>query len=99
MKILIFVCGEGLGHTGRCISLTNEFLGAGHEVDIGAYGYSKELIEKSGLKATEIPQELFLQGTNGSLNLKNSILSTVKGISPVKTKKYLTSSRRVHLIL
>lgn len=81
MKLLIFVCGEGLGHTGRCISLANEFLAAGHDVDIGAYGYSKELIEKSGLKVTEIPQELFLKGSNGSLDMKRSILATVKGIS------------------
>ncbi|MEZ5334805.1 MAG: glycosyltransferase [Methanolobus sp.] len=87
MKFMVFVCGEGLGHTGRCISLANELINAGHEVDIGAYGYSKELIEKSGIKATEVPQELFLKGSRGSLNLKDSMLATVKGISPFKIKK------------
>lgn len=86
MRFLIFVCGEGLGHTGRCISLANELLAAGHSVHIGAYGYSKELIEKSGHSATEIPQELQLTGKDGSLDLKNSIMSTVKGISPGKIR-------------
>ncbi|WP_342305873.1 glycosyltransferase [Methanolobus sp. ZRKC5] len=86
MRFLIFVCGEGLGHTGRCISLANELLVAGHSVHIGAYGYSKELIERSGHRATEIPQELQLTGKDGSLDLKNSIMSTVKGISPGKIR-------------
>ncbi|WP_319507808.1 glycosyltransferase [uncultured Methanolobus sp.] len=81
MKFLIFVCGEGLGHTGRCISLANELLGSGHSVRIGAYGYSKELIERSGHRATGIPQELKLSGKDGSLDLKSSIISTAKGLS------------------
>ncbi|SFM91061.1 glycosyltransferase [Methanolobus profundi] len=81
MRFLIFVCGEGLGHTGRCISLANELLSAGHEVTIGAYGYSKELIERSGHMVTEIPQELKLSGKDGSLDLRGSIMATVQGIS------------------
>ncbi|WP_269848631.1 hypothetical protein [Methanosarcina horonobensis] len=49
MKILLFICGEGLGHTGRCLALGREFLAAGHEVNFGAYGYSKELVQKNRL--------------------------------------------------
>lgn len=86
MRFLIFVCGEGLGHTGRCISLANELLSAGHSVHIGAYGYSKELIEKSGHQVTKIPQELQLTGKDGSLDLKSSIMATIKGISPGKIR-------------
>ncbi|WP_094228638.1 UDP-N-acetylglucosamine--N-acetylmuramyl-(pentapeptide) pyrophosphoryl-undecaprenol N-acetylglucosamine transferase [Methanolobus psychrotolerans] len=81
MKFLIFVCGEGLGHTGRCISLANELLAAGHSVCIGAYGYSGELIERSGHRTRQIPRELNLTGNNGSLDLKSSIVGTAKSIS------------------
>ncbi|WP_340819002.1 glycosyltransferase [Methanolobus sp. WCC4] len=81
MRFLIFVCGEGLGHTGRCISLANELISAGHDVTIGAYGYSKELIERSGLSVMEVPQELKLNGKNGSLDLRNSIMATAGAIS------------------
>ena len=81
LTFLIFVCGEGLGHTGRCISLASELLGSGHNVFIGAYGYSKKLIEESGHNVMEIPQELRLSGNKGSLDLKSSIFSTAKGIS------------------
>jgi uncharacterized protein (TIGR00661 family) len=81
MIFLIFVCGEGLGHTGRCISLASETINEGHTVFIGAYGYSQKLIEESGHIVEEIPQELRLSGKKGSLDLKSSILSTAKGIS------------------
>ncbi|WMW24374.1 glycosyltransferase [Methanolobus sediminis] len=81
MIFLIFVCGEGLGHTGRCISLAAEMLNSGHTVFIGAYGYSQKLIEESGLIVEDIPRELSLSGKKGSFDLKSSIFSTVKGIS------------------
>lgn len=78
MKVLIFICGEGLGHTSRCIALGRELLAAGHEVYLGAYGYSKEFIERKGYKTVEIPPEIKLVGESGSLNLKRSIISTLK---------------------
>ncbi|WP_407357165.1 UDP-N-acetylglucosamine--N-acetylmuramyl-(pentapeptide) pyrophosphoryl-undecaprenol N-acetylglucosamine transferase [Methanolobus sp. WCC5] len=94
MRFLIFVCGEGLGHTGRCISLAGELLAAGHDVCIGAYGYSRELIERSGCNASEIPQELKLEGENGSLDLKSSVTSTVKSISVKNIKQVLSLIER-----
>ena len=60
MKIIILICGEGLGHTSRCLALGKEFLAAGHEVHFGAYGYSKEMVEKTGYSAHEIPSEIKL---------------------------------------
>ncbi|MDD3042018.1 MAG: glycosyltransferase [Methanosarcinaceae archaeon] len=78
MKILLFMCGEGLGHTSRCLALGKEFLAAGHDVHFGAYGYSKELIEKTGYKAHEIPPELTLVGDKGSLSLSKSIGATFR---------------------
>lgn len=81
MKVFIFICGEGLGHTSRCIALGQELLATGHEVYLGAYGYSKELLERKGYRTVEIPPEIKLVGESGSLNLKRSIISTLKSES------------------
>lgn len=78
MKVMIFVCGEGLGHTSRCISLAREMESAGHEVHFGAYGYSAELIKRKGYAVHNIPSEVTLVGKAGKLNLKRSILATFK---------------------
>lgn len=78
MKIMLFVCGEGLGHTSRCIPLAQQMEEAGHDVLIGAYGYSRELIEKKGLTTVEIPPEIQLVGDAGSLDLKRSVLASIK---------------------
>lgn len=78
MRILILVCGEGLGHTSRCIALARELVFAGHEVHFGAYGYSQELIERKGYTVSTIPSEITLVGEAGALDLKASILETLK---------------------
>jgi uncharacterized protein (TIGR00661 family) len=78
MRTLILVCGEGLGHTSRCIALAKELVSAGHEVHFGAYGYSQELIERKGYAVTAIPSEITLVGNAGTLDLKSSILKTIK---------------------
>lgn len=78
MKILILICGEGLGHTSRCLALGKEFLTAGHEVHFGAYGYSKEMVEKTGYEANEIPSEIKFVGKAGTLDFTGSIEATLK---------------------
>jgi uncharacterized protein (TIGR00661 family) len=78
MRILILVCGEGLGHTSRCIAIAKELVSADHEVHFGAYGYSQELIERKGYAVTTIPSEITLVGNAGTLDLKSSILRTLK---------------------
>jgi uncharacterized protein (TIGR00661 family) len=89
MKILLFICGEGLGHTGRCLSLGKEFLAAGHEVNFGAYGYSKELVKKSGYSAYEIPPEIKLAGESGTFDIGKSIKETLNNLSPFGFRKLL----------
>lgn len=79
MRILIFICGEGLGHTSRCTALGRELLAAGHEVHFGAYGYSKKFVERKGYKTHELPPEIKLVGASGGLDLKKSVLETLKG--------------------
>lgn len=78
MRIMLLICGEGLGHTSRCLALGKEFLAAGHEVRFGAYGYSKEMIERAGYSASEIPSEVKLVGDAGALDLKGSVNATLK---------------------
>ncbi|NPE28106.1 glycosyltransferase [Methanococcoides sp. SA1] len=78
MKIMLFVCGEGLGHTSRCISLAQQMKTSGHEVLMGAYGYSKDLIETKGLRTTEMVPEIQLVGNSGSLDIKSSVIATIK---------------------
>jgi UDP-N-acetylglucosamine--N-acetylmuramyl-(pentapeptide) pyrophosphoryl-undecaprenol N-acetylglucosamine transferase len=78
MKIMIFICGEGLGHTSRCLALGKELLAAGHEIKFGAYGYSKDMAEKAGYTAQEIPSEIKLVGKAGGLDLTGSIEATLK---------------------
>jgi len=89
MKILLFICGEGLGHTGRCLSLGKDFLAAGHEVNFGAYGYSKELVQKSGYSAYEIPPEIKLAGESGTFDIGKSIKETLNNLSPSGFRKLL----------
>ncbi len=78
MKVMIFVCGEGLGHTSRCISIGRELTSAGHEICFGAYGYSRKLIDRNGFVTHEIPPEITLVGKEGSLNINKSIFATFK---------------------
>lgn len=78
MKIMLFVCGEGLGHTSRCVSLAQQMKASGHEVLMGAYGYSKDLIETKGLRTVEMAPEIQLVGDSGSLDLKSSVIATIK---------------------
>src|SRR5512133_2137216 len=78
MRIMIFMCGEGLGHTSRCLALGKELLAAGHEIEFGAYGYSKDLVEKTGYRAQEIPSEIKLVGKAGGLDMAGSIEATLK---------------------
>lgn len=89
MKLLLLMCGEGLGHTSRCLALGKEFLAAGHEVNFGAYKHSKKLIEKTGYMAYEIPSEIRLAGETGVFDIKKSIVETLKNVSPSDFRKLL----------
>jgi uncharacterized protein (TIGR00661 family) len=89
MKIIILICGEGLGHTSRCLALGKEFMAGGHEVHFGAYGYSKEMVEKAGYTAHEIPSEIKLIGKAGTLDFTGSIEATLKNVDILGGPKLL----------
>jgi len=78
MKVQIFVCGEGLGHTSRSLAVGNRLKNAGYEVLFSAYGYSKEHIEKAGFDVLEIPSEIKLVGGSGSLSIGESVAETFR---------------------
>jgi UDP-N-acetylglucosamine--N-acetylmuramyl-(pentapeptide) pyrophosphoryl-undecaprenol N-acetylglucosamine transferase len=89
MKILLLICGEGLGHTSRCLALGKEFLAAGHKVSFGAYGYSRELVQKTGYSALEIQPEIKLAGEAGTFDIGKSIRETLNNISLSGFRKLL----------
>ncbi len=95
MKIVVLICGEGLGHTSRCLALGKEFLAAGHKVHFGAYGYSKEMIEKTGYSAHEIPSEIKLVGKAGTLDFTGSIEATLKNADILGGPKLLKLIRDI----
>ncbi|XRO74819.1 MJ1255/VC2487 family glycosyltransferase [Methanocaldococcus sp. 28A] len=81
MKILISVCGEGFGHTTRCIAI-GEALKDDYEISYIAYGKSKDFIEKYNFKVFETFPEIKLKGKDGKFNLTSSIFN--KEYSPKK---------------
>jgi UDP-N-acetylglucosamine--N-acetylmuramyl-(pentapeptide) pyrophosphoryl-undecaprenol N-acetylglucosamine transferase len=89
MKLLLLMCGEGLGHTSRCLALGKEFRAAGHEVNFGACGYSKKLVEKTGHQACEIPSEIKLVGETGIFDIRKSIKETLRNTSPSGFRRIL----------
>jgi uncharacterized protein (TIGR00661 family) len=96
MKIIILICGEGLGHTSRCLALGKELLTTGHKVDFGAYGYSKEMVENAGYLVHEIPSEIKLIGKAGSLDFTGSIEATLKSADILGGPKILKLVRNLN---
>ncbi len=85
-KILIYLCGEGFGHTTRCISIAKT-LENQYDVLFAAYGKSKEFIEKSGFNVVETHREITLKGEDGKLKLTSSV-PTVLSIKEAIKRDY-----------
>lgn len=78
MRVFIFVCGEGLGHTARSMAAGRELAKTDHDVVFGAYGYSAEIIRKNGFRVISVPAEIRLVGEKGSLNMRASVRESLK---------------------
>ncbi|OYT53546.1 MAG: glycosyltransferase [Candidatus Altiarchaeales archaeon ex4484_2] len=89
MKALIFMCGEGLGHTSRCLAIGKTLIDSGIKTLFCAYGYSKKHVEESGYNAIEIPSEIKLVGKAGSLDMRESIEETLKHADPLAYPKVM----------
>jgi len=95
MRVMIFVCGEGMGHASRSISIGREFVSAGHDVHFGAYGYSREFIERKGFKTCEIPPEITVVGDGGSFDAKETIITTFRNWELYPSRWGLVELRRI----
>jgi len=84
MRVLISVCGEGFGHTTRCIAV-GDALKDNYQIAYVAYGKSKDFIEKYGFEVFETFPEIKLKGKDGKFNMVSSILN--KEYSPKKAIK------------
>lgn len=94
MKILYYFCGEGLGHTTRTLAAASE-LTKNHEVAFASYGYAKAFLEKNGFPCIEVPSELKLVGKAGALDIKDSVLTTIKKTNPASLLKHATILHQV----
>lgn len=80
MKILFIVCGEGLGHTSRCIHLGHYLQQNGHTIHYAAYGKSYDFLHEH--RCANIHrgwQEACLEGNGGFFSLKKTLWCS-KGI-------------------
>ncbi|WP_456375383.1 MJ1255/VC2487 family glycosyltransferase [Methanocaldococcus sp.] len=84
MRILISVCGEGFGHTTRCLAI-GESLKDSYEIAYIAYGKSKYFIEKYNFKVFETFPEIKLKGKDGKFDITSTIFN--KEYSPKKAIK------------
>jgi uncharacterized protein (TIGR00661 family) len=82
MKILISVCGEGFGHTTRCIAVGEE-LSKKHDIKFVAYGKSRYFILEHGHEVYETYPDIKLFGNNdGKFNIIKSIFN--KEYKPIR---------------
>ncbi|MFA5236515.1 MAG: glycosyltransferase [Methanoregula sp.] len=75
MRLLFVVCGEGLGHSSRCIHLGHYLEQHGHSVSFVAYGKSYDFFHDHG--CTNVyrgEREVCLEGIDGFFSLKKTIL-------------------------
>ena len=74
MRILFVVCGEGLGHTSRCIHLGHYLEQQGHSVSFLAYGKSYDFFRDHGCtRVYRGEREVCLEGENGFFSLKKTL--------------------------
>jgi uncharacterized protein (TIGR00661 family) len=74
VKILFVVCGEGLGHSSRCLHLGHYFQQQGHTIHFAAYGKSFDFIDQHGCSNLHRTiREVCLEGEDGFFSLKKTI--------------------------
>jgi uncharacterized protein (TIGR00661 family) len=90
MKILFVVCGEGLGHTSRCLHLGHFLQLQGHIIHFAGYGKSFDFLGQQGItNLHRTPREVCLEGENGFFSLKKTLWSS-KWIIPDMIRSFLS---------
>lgn len=78
--ILIFVCGEGLGHTSRCLKAAEYCETQGSVCHLAAYGQSHAFLTKVGWpRLHTTPREVTLAGDMGLFSLRKTLWNS-KGV-------------------
>ncbi len=74
MRFLFVICGEGLGHTSRCLHLGHFMQEHGHEVHFGAYGKSYDFMDQHlCTNLHQVSREVCLEGEGGFFSLKKTL--------------------------
>jgi UDP-N-acetylglucosamine--N-acetylmuramyl-(pentapeptide) pyrophosphoryl-undecaprenol N-acetylglucosamine transferase len=74
MKILLVVCGEGLGHASRCLHLGHYMQQQGHTIHFAGYGKSYDFMKQHHCTHLHYsPREVCLEGENGFFSLKKTL--------------------------
>jgi len=77
VKILFVVCGEGLGHTSRCLHLSHYLQQQGHTVHFAAYGKSFDFLrQQCCADLHQVRREVHLVGEHGFFSLKKTLWSS-----------------------
>jgi len=80
MNVLFVVCGEGLGHTSRCLHLARYLEAHGFVCHFAAYDTSFRFLERQGWQRLHrTPREVTLAGDNGFFTLTGT-LNDSKGV-------------------
>ena len=86
--ILFFVCGEGLGHTSRCLKAAHYCEAQGAVCHLAAYGQSHTFLTKSGWpRLRTIPREVTLAGDMGLFCIRKTLWNS-KGVPRDLARSY-----------
>jgi uncharacterized protein (TIGR00661 family) len=95
MQILFVVCGEGLGHSSRCVHLGHYLQQHGHSVHFLAYGKSYDFIYQHQCANLHRGQrEVCLEGANGFFSLKKTLWCS-RGIALNMVRSVLRARRMI----
>ena len=96
MNLLFVVCGEGLGHSSRCLHLGHYFQQQGHTVHFAAYGKSFDFIDQHGCSNLHRTiREVCLEGEDGFFSLKKTLWCS-KWIVPDMVRSALRVRQLIH---
>lgn len=74
MRILFVICGEGLGHSSRCLHLGHFLQQHGHEIHFAAYGKAYDFMKDHGcISLHKGVREVCLEGSDGFFSLKKTL--------------------------
>lgn len=71
-RIYFSVCGEGYGHSSRCLAIAEELQASKAKVLMAGYGYVFERMKKN-FDAVEVPREFEMAGKDGAFDIKSTI--------------------------